>query len=103
MEIGLFQLENLFLNPNMFVFMDLRQNPSTVHPSIDRLMKNATAVSTEKVSEFLAERKVPHERPIVLACADGAESRRIARDLETAGFEQIYIVAGGVNGLLLEV
>lgn len=103
MELGLFQLENLLMNPNMFMFLDLRGSRDSAHPAVDGLLKRAHGVSEPAVDKFLDEKRWPKERPVVLVCADGMTSARTARALEAAGFEQIYIVAGGVAGLLSEV
>ena len=105
MEIGLFQLENLFSSPNTFLFIDLRAGRplASVHLSIDRLLKKAQPIPVAQVKQFVGEQKIPHEKPIVLVCGEGKDSESVARDLIRAGFDQIYVVAGGVKGLESEV
>jgi rhodanese-related sulfurtransferase len=103
MEIGLFQLENLFQNPNRFVFLDLRVERKLAGPALDKMLNQAIAVTGAAVLERLTFDNVPKEYPIVLLCEDGKTSARVARDLEAAGYSQLYKVAGGVEGLLSEV
>ncbi len=102
MELGLFQLENLFSAPNNFMFIDIRVERQPAHPNVDRLLEKAAAVARADVQKYLIEQKAPKGKPIVLVCGDGKNSAHVARDLETAGFEQIYVVAGGVKGLVSE-
>lgn len=101
-ELGLFQLENLFQNPNRFSFFDLRRERKPSTPQIEKLLKQAIEASAHDLVERLTAEKVAKEHPIVLVCETGATSAQLARELESAGFEQIYIVAGGVEGLLSE-
>jgi len=103
MDIGLFQLENLVQNPNMFLMVDLRAEIQPAHPSVDRLLARAEKIPAGQIESHLKEKNYPKERPIVLVCGDGRASLEAARALENAGFDQIYVVAGGVSGLLSEV
>lgn len=106
MELGLFQLENLFLNPSRFLFFDLRaesDQQSPVANEVGGLLKKAERIVSENVEEQLRSRKIPVEFPVVLVCADGRSSARLADQLERAGFTNVYVVAGGVAGLLAEL
>jgi rhodanese-related sulfurtransferase len=101
MEIGLFQLENLCSTPSRFQFFDLRANPVPVHKHIDILLKKATA---ERPAHLPAHLKAADKAaPVVLVCENGKTSEACARDLEAAGFTNVYVIAGGVEGLLSEL
>lgn len=103
MEIGLFQLENLFLSPSRFLFFDLRTEKRPVAPSIDQYLSRATAIEPNELGAHLQAQNTPHEFPILLLCQDGGTSAEIARGLEAAGYTNIYVVTGGVAGLLSEL
>lgn len=103
MEIGLFQLENLFLSPNRFLFFDLRSDLTPSHTPIDSHLKKATALEPNDVEAHLQSQKTHLEFPVVLICADGKVSSAKARELEAAGYNNIYVVTGGLLGLLSEL
>lgn len=106
MELGLFQLENLFLNPNRFIFFDLRveeMRTIAVPHEVQVLLKRAETMAQDEVAGALKARALPPEFPVVLVCANGKCSRELADDLERAGYKNVYVVAGGVAGLLLEI
>lgn len=99
MELGLFQLENIFLSPSPFQFFDLRKDTQSLPAPLDRLFKKAQVISLGE----LLKKNLPKEQPVVLVCEDGKTSQEAARQLEAAGHSQTYIVAGGVAGLLSEL
>lgn len=103
MEIGLFQLENLFLNPNRFLFFDLRSEKRPSAPAIDGYLSRAVAMEPGDLSAHLRAEQTPLEFPVLLLCQDGETSGQIARELEAAGYMNIYVVTGGVAGLLSEL
>ncbi|MGE0526607.1 MAG: rhodanese-like domain-containing protein [Bdellovibrionales bacterium] len=103
MEIGLFQLENLFLVPSRWVFIDIRESHGPVEPQVESLLRKATPLSRREVRVHLERCGADREAPIVIVCETGASSAEVARELERAGFNQVYIVAGGVAGLLSEL
>lgn len=104
MEIGLFQLENLVLTRTQFGLLDLRQVPAvtSVRP-IDMILKAAVAVTPAQVVNYIQTQKWIKEYPVVLLCESGQVSSQIARQLEATGYSNIYVVAGGAEGLLSEV
>ncbi len=106
MELGLFQLENLFLNPNLFLFFDLRsetERSSQVEAAVQRLLARAEPVDTKEVAFVIQKRGVALDFPVVLLCANGLRSLQVAAELERAGHGNVYVVAGGVTGLLSEI
>lgn len=98
MELGLFQVENLAGAPALYLFFDIRsrREPSAV----DSLLRRAVVASPAEVEAQL--KAVPKSAPVLLLDEDGRTSREFARRLEGQGFEQVYVVAGGVEGLLAE-
>ncbi len=103
MEIGLFQLENLFLSPSQFFFFDLRTEKRPIAPNLDQYLSRATAMEAPELAGHLKAQNTPLEYPILLLCQDGGTSAEIARELEAAGYTNIYVVTGGVTGLLSEL
>ena len=103
MEIGLFQLESLFLTPSRHVFLDLRPQRTGVHPDIDKLLASATHVLPEEVEKHLESGAVAKDFPVLLVSEDGTVASTVAHKLESAGYSNVYIVAGGVTGLLSEL
>ncbi len=103
MEIGLFQLENLFLSPSRFFFFDLRTERRPVGPTVDGYISKATSIEPQELAAHLQAHNTPLEFPILLLCEDGLTSADKARELEAAGYGNIYVVTGGVTGLLSEL
>jgi rhodanese-related sulfurtransferase len=103
MEIGLFQLENLFLSRTQFCFLDLRPMREPLEPSLDALLAKATPVAPEKVEEYLRAAGIAKSFPVVLVCDHGEVSTKLTRKLEAAGHDNIYIVARGAGGLASEL
>ena len=104
MEIGLFQLENLTISRSPFLFLDLRLTKSeNLPPSIANCLRDAQPVSPNEVELHLRNLPGSKERPILLIDEAGHTSASVARRLEEAGYNNIYVVAGGVEGLLSEL
>jgi len=102
--IGLFQLENLMISRSPFVFLDLRLNFETPVPAqIAQYLSAATRVEPQSVAAHLKSLAVSKDRPVLLVSEDESGSRLVARELEAAGFTNVYIIAGGVAGLLSEL
>lgn len=99
----MFQLENLTLTFMPFVFFDLRAERTAVHPEIDPLLARAEGVAPARVLERLGELGVPKNIPVVLVSEDGRSATQLYAPLERAGFAQVYVVEGGVRGLVAEV
>lgn len=106
MELGLFQLENLFLNPNRFLFIDLRpeaERSLAQAMELKKIVSRAEAVEAKAVASVIAKRGLALEFPVVLMCGDGKRSHQLAAELERAGHNNVYVVTGGVAGLLSEL
>ena len=94
MEIGWFQLENLFLSRNLFfTLLDLRADPKlTGEADFDHVLKTAHKLKAEDIENQLAKLAVPKQYPIVLICEDGRRSKKAAQRLEKQGYAQVYIL-----------
>jgi rhodanese-related sulfurtransferase len=101
MDIGLFQLENLLSIRNQFIFLDIRVNFDEWPRELKTILRSAVHVGQSR--DYLAIHKVPLETPIILIDENGERSKIEARELELAGYNQIYTVAEGVLGLLSEL
>jgi rhodanese-related sulfurtransferase len=102
-EIGLFQLENLVLTPARYCVVDLRAERGSTRPEVDRLLHKARHLTAEELLAQVKDGQIPSQLPVILVCQDGRLSKDIARRLESVGHQQVYVVAGGVFGLLSEL
>lgn len=101
-SIGLFQLENLILARSPFLFFNLAAGDEREWPQpVARCLKVAEVVTAEEVKSRLS--KVEKTRPVLLVSQPEAPSVTLARELEAAGFANVYIIAGGVEGLVSEL
>jgi rhodanese-related sulfurtransferase len=103
-EIGLFQLENLFLTRARYGLFDLREDPTFVGPSnLVRILGTAQKVHAQDIESYVVQHKTSKDLPIILFCEDGKKSGSAARKLEAAGFKNVYVVERGIAGLLAEL
>ncbi len=104
MEIGWFQLENLFLSRNLFYsVLDLRKDPRpTGRAHLDDLFLKAVKLGKEDPGTYLQKEKLSGIHPVILLCENGRRSEKAARQLEKLGFTQVYVLEGGEAGLLSE-
>ncbi len=104
MEIGLFQLENIFNARTQFTFLDLREKSSLdLGPELSKIVALATPVTSENIEGHLNRIQIAKEYPVILLCEDGRESSKVARRLEASGFVNVYVVARGLLGLESEL
>ncbi len=103
-SIGFFQLENLIVSRSTFVFLDVGTDGSEVLPEpLDKYVKHAVKVEPAGLNDHLTQLAVGKERPIVLISQTEAKSAVAAQALEAAGYTNVYIIEGGVVGLLSEL
>ena len=104
MEIGWFQLENLFLSRNLFYsIFDLRSQPRTLGLAhLDPILEQAVKIAGKDVGAYLEKENLPKIHPIILLCENGRGSAKTARQLEALGFTQVYVLEDGEVGLLSE-
>jgi rhodanese-related sulfurtransferase len=104
MEIGLFQLENLFLTRNQYCLLDLRdQTGVDLGPTLRPILAQAVRLKSELVLSYVTESQMAKEFPIILICEKGRQSQKAATQLEAKGYKNVYVVAGGTEGLLSEL
>lgn len=100
-QIGLYQLENLLFARPSFRFLDVRLQPRPVSvPRVQNVLAHAAVVSSHQALNHLRNTDCRSDEPIVLLCEDGRLSQSVAASLEAAGFQQIYVVEGGLDGLI---
>ena len=106
MEIGLFQLENLLISRSPFLFLDLRSVTELESASLPAELQNVVAgavrIGPAEVLGHLKGLNHDLDRPLVLLSQDGSVSEQVAAQLEAGGYRNVYVVAGGVVGLLSE-
>jgi rhodanese-related sulfurtransferase len=99
--IGFYQLENLIIARPSFRFLDVRVCPQAVSMQrVQSILNQSTVVNQNEVLNYLERTQVQKTDPIVLMCEDGRLSCGIADTLDAAGFEQLYVVEGGVDSLM---
>ena len=103
MELGLFKLENVLSTPTRFCFIDLREGQPADDPQLQPLLRRATRIPEAEVEGYLRSQHIAVDSPVLLVCEDGDRSSQLARQLEAKAFTNIYVVAGGVAGLLSEL
>ena len=99
-SIGFFQLESLILARSPFLFFDLGCGEDCP-PVIARYVKHAEKIRAEDIAKRVSGED--KSRPILLISREERPSLEAARGLETAGFNNVYIIAGGVEGLVSEL
>jgi rhodanese-related sulfurtransferase len=101
MTLGLYQLENLISARPLFHFLDLRVSPQVVaEVRVQSILAQARVVRANDLLNYLQSLNARKDEPIVLLCEDARLSNSAAVELDQAGFQQIYIVEGGLDGLL---
>lgn len=104
MTIGLFQLENLINMRSPFIFFDLSsRDREKLSSALLPILSVAIKISADKIEQHLRELKTQHDFPLVLLCDEGVHSTQVGLRLQTLGFNNIYIVEGGLTSLELEI
>jgi rhodanese-related sulfurtransferase len=103
MEIGLFQLENLMHSHVRFKLFDLRVKTQTLPDAIEAILSRGIRPSVKSVEEILKDEKADKTAPVILVCEAGRVSAQTAAQLEASGYQNVYVVEGGVAGLLSEL
>jgi rhodanese-related sulfurtransferase len=99
-KIGAYQVRNLILNQTQFVYLDLRSEAERAAFAGDTALLSGTqAVSTAAVLATLQASGRPLEFPVVLLCETGEPSARLASELESAGYRNVFFVGGGAQAL----
>lgn len=105
-QIGFYQLENLVLQRVGFTLLDLTKEHDIVryfthmNPYYLNFLKAQIQKSTaNEYKSHPVVSSLAKESPIVVVCDTGADSRRIAHDLETEKYINVFYVPDGVAGL----
>jgi len=111
-SIGFFQFDNLVKGRVPFLFINLGVDTSAVYPHVfkmhlERLQIMLTqgdpaSVSIETVVSKIRNQNTPTESAIVILCADGVKSVKIAQTLESFGYNNVFYVQGGWKQILEE-
>ncbi len=101
-KIGPFQLENIIQNSGHFFLFDLRE-PKLLLEEEELLfapfLSGARKLSPKLVKSSLSEVSAGLDSPVILVCQNGKVSSKVAKDLGTQGYVNIYILEGGVKSL----
>lgn len=100
-EIGRFQLENLLSAGVKFLFIDLR-NETERSAGAHALFSKAMPMAFDELKLNLTQNQVPFDAPILLLDQNGLTSDRIAQELETLSFKNVYVIRGGATQILSE-
>lgn len=103
MEIGLFQLENLVHSRAQFLFLDVRETRPQVPPNLEQLLSSAIKVEVKEVANYLQKNLPNPQAPVILLSEDGKSAANLSSTLESAGYGNVYVIEGGVEGLLSEL
>ena len=105
-QIGIYQIENLILQRVPFTLLDLTNEANVIAPFehlnayylnfFKNLILKTTATEYKSTEKFLS---LPKDAPVVIVCDSGEDSKKIASDLESAGYINAFYVDGGAKTL----
>ena len=103
-KIGFFQLDNLTQGRIPFLFINLGPEIMTWYSPHSRqhLEKSLFAIIEDQIIPNLTAQAIADHTAIVLLCADGERSSKIAIDLEKRGYTNVYVIDGGYQQLVTE-
>lgn len=105
-NIGYFQFDNLLQNrvPFILVLLDEVDLKSLYNNSLINLhIQNITLqYSSGKILEAIQDKKLPPHFAIIILDKDERKSPKIAKEIEKAGYTNVYYVKNGFEGLLTE-
>lgn len=103
LTVGLFQLESLMVAAAPFQLLDIRVMPIAVNSNrVQSVLTMAKVVRSSDLLQYLKNFEIGKESPVILMCEDGRLSMSEALHLEKKGYNQVYVVEGGTDGLLRE-
>jgi len=80
------------MNDDDTIVIDVRDAPDYVLGHIE----NAINTPLGRLSEHLPELDAHKKTPVLIACQNGTRSASAAKTLAKAGFEQVFVIAGGM-------
>lgn len=81
------------MNDSETVIIDVREAPEFVVSHIEQ----ATNIPLGKISESLATLAAQKTKPLLIICQNGTRSASAAKQLTKAGFEQVFVITGGMT------
>ncbi len=105
-QIGIYQLENLIMQRVPFTLLDLTSGKNLITPfehlnpyylnffKAQILTSNETDYKLTEKFQVLAK-----DAPVIVICDTGKESFKIANELESAGYINVFYVLGGADSL----
>lgn len=80
------------MNDSNTIVIDVREPPDFVQSHID----GAISTPLGKLSEHLPKLEAHKKTPVLIACQNGTRSASAAKTLTKAGFEQVFVITGGM-------
>lgn len=103
-HIELFQLEGLIRNQIPFLLLDLRSKTlPTASKKLEGLLINGEKTDIANAENFLIDKNIAQEHPVVLICDNGKSSKKLAKSLRKKGRVNVYVVNGGAKVLEKEL
>jgi rhodanese-related sulfurtransferase len=81
------------MNNDDTVIMDVREPPEFIQSHIE----NAMNIPLSKLPEQLPQLEAHKKTPILIVCQNGTRSASAGKILTKAGFEQIFVITGGMQ------
>ncbi|QDK36528.1 rhodanese-like domain-containing protein [Bdellovibrio sp. NC01] len=103
-QIGYFQFDNLVRGRVPFMLINLGVDLSVWYKSVEAMHIAAVTVEVENEDYVgaIKAKKLPPHFAIVVLDQDGSRSKKIADELEAAGFLNAHYVRGGFIGIQKE-
>jgi hypothetical protein len=105
-QIGIYQIENLILQRVPFTLLDLTKETNLIgpfehlNPYYLNFFKNLILKTTETAYKSTEKfQSLPKDAPVVIVCDSGDESKKIASELESAGYINTFYVDGSAKTL----
>ena len=98
-EISEYQLNNLIQQQVPFVFFSMVEGE--IEGDWQKIFSQSVPVREfVEIMQHIQTKGLDMQYPLVLCCQDGKTSKKIAKKLESEGFINVYVVAGGYNKLI---
>ncbi|MGZ8190327.1 MAG: rhodanese-like domain-containing protein [Methylococcaceae bacterium] len=81
------------MNDNEAIIIDVREPPEFVQSHIEEAINTPLG----KLAEHLPKLEAHKKTPVLIACETGTRSASAAKILTKAGFEQVFVIIGGMQ------
>ncbi len=102
-ELGRYQLQNIASNSLPYVFVNLESSPLVIPSQDGWMFKKLVAISPRELLEKLPDLSADKQYPVLLIDRNGALSQKASRQLTIAGYMNVFIVAGGLEGFVKDL